>query len=247
MLQPVSNLSDTDDAFTALFYEGDIPIEDRLKVYHNNVVGSISAALVATFPLLENLVGEDFLKAMARAFLFENPPRGGCIHLYGEGFDDFIKTYEPAQSLPYLADVASLELAMNKAYYALDDQALLVDALAKIPPEELGDICLNLRSSVTLLSSDYPLLEIRRFCLAEDQKNPPDLSQKQHCYFLISRPDLDVQMMVVAEDEFCIFESLKEGLSLGQSVERTIAKYPNFDFSAYLQKYMRLSVFQTLD
>lgn len=246
MFRPVREIHDCEADFKALFDEGDIPLDERLKVYHNNVVGSLSEVLRVTFPLLENLVGEDFLRAMTRDFIFENPPASACVHMYGAGFDDFIKTYAPAKSLPYLADVATLELALNTAYYASDDVALAPDALAQVPPETLGDVVLNLRSSATLITSSYPLESIRGFCLDADNTPAPDLTKSYTCRLLIVRPVLEVNIISLPEDEFEMLRLLHNKVPLGDAVERTMAAFPIFDFTAFLQKHTVLESFASL-
>jgi len=44
--------------------------------------------------------------------------RAAALAEYGDGFADFLAGFAPAQSLPYLADVARLEWAINAAYHA---------------------------------------------------------------------------------------------------------------------------------
>ena len=243
MFQPVKNLQNNANNFDGVFQEDDIAVHDRLKIYHNNVIGSLSSVLCATFPLLENLVGEDFLKAMARTFIFEHPPESACLHVYGAGFDNFIKSYEPAASLPYLPDVATLEFALNTAYYAPDDKPLAADALSKIPPENLGDIILQLRSSAILIESDYPLKQIRAFCLDEGNNIPPDMTKTYQCRLLIHRPALEVDIVPLAEDEFMILGLLNQKNTLGITVEQTLDKFPTFDFAGFLQKHTALETF----
>lgn len=246
MFQSVDRVEQDAHSFEDLFEAGDIALEDRLKVYHNNVIGSLSSYIVTAFPLLENLVGEEFLKAMAREFIFENPPTGGCLHFYGEGFDDFIRDFAPAKSLPYLADMATLELAMNRAYYAPDDDVLTAEALGQISEDELGDQVVRLRQSVTLLSSQYPLGSLRDFCLQDGQGNPPDLSKEYKTRLLIFRPELEVSFVTMAEDEFVFLEHLKAGAPLGQALDQMLLRYPDFDMGAFLQKHLTLGTFQAL-
>ncbi len=242
MFQPASNLQASSSDFDGMFKDSDIALHERLKVYHNNVVGSISAALCATFPLLNNLVGEDFLKPMARAFIFDNPPNIGCLQMYGAGFGYFIKGYDPAQSLPYLPDIATLEFALNHAYYATDDAPMAADTLAGIEPETLSDIVINLRESATLISSKYPLIDIRDFCLNSEIATP-DMKTEQPCFILVIRQELEVNIISLAEDEFTILTLLNDGISLGIAVEITLSEFPDFDFTAFLQRQIKLETF----
>ncbi len=246
MFQPIRALEDCEEDFKAVFREDGIAFHERLKVYHSNVIGSLTAALAATFPVVENLVGADFFKVMARGFIFDNPPDRGCLQFYGAGFDGFIRAYAPAAGLAYLPDVARFEFALNVAYYAPDDDVLAPDALASLPPENLGDSVLHLRPSATLIESRYPLLQIRDFCLDEDHNAPPNLDKDHGCRLLIVRPQLDVDIVVLREDEFMVLSLLQEETPLGAAVERTLEQFSDFDFTAFLQKHIALETFSAL-
>ncbi|MBI1300826.1 MAG: hypothetical protein GC137_04115 [Alphaproteobacteria bacterium] len=246
MFQPVDRVEQDAKNFADLFEIGDIALEDRLKVYHNNVIGSLSSYIVTSFPLLENLVGEDFLKVMARAFIFKNPPTSGCLHFYGEGFDDFIRNFEAAKSLPYLADVAMLELSINHAYYARDDEALTAEVLGKISEDTLGQQVIRLRESASLVSSKYPILELRDFCLQDGKGTPPDLSLEYKSRLLVFRPAFEVLFVNLTEDEIVFLGCMLRQKSLGESLEHVLRLYPDFDMAAFLQKHLSLGTFQAL-
>ncbi len=232
--------------FAALFDDSGIAVSERLKVYRNNVVGGLSDYIVSTFPLLEKLVGEEFLKMMARAFIIQSPPVGGCLQQYGKGFGDFIDTYAPAQSLPYLPDMARFEFAMNEAYYAPDDDALSAMALAAISPDALADTVLSLRTSVRFLVSDFPLEDIRAVCL-DPSLDVPDLSKSTPVRLMINRPKFDVQVVSLAEDELYMLRLLRERQTLGEALERTLHDYPDFDIQFFLKKHIDLETFSTAD
>lgn len=244
MLRPRSELEERGQSISSHLNEGNISISDRLDVYHNNIIGSLSNALCSTFPMIENLTGPDFLKGMAREFIFQHPPTSAYVHHYGSGFDEFIENYAPARDLPYLSDVARLELALNHAYYAEDDDALPADALSKTLPESLGDIVLNFRKSATLISSDYPLLSLRDFCLNGGEA--PDLSRAQPCAFLVMRPHLEVETLPLSIDEYNFLNLLQNKTPLGQALEHNVEQHPDFDFPAFLQKHISLETFCTL-
>ena len=144
--------------FETIFQENGTPIPERLAVYRNNIVGSLTDVMIASHPALEKLVGKEFLESMGRSFVLENPPCTGCLNDYGAGFDDFIRGFAPAEDMPYLGDVALMEILMNKAYYAADDAALTPEALNNPPDgQDLADMPIDLRDHVHLLRSPYPL------------------------------------------------------------------------------------------
>lgn len=134
----------------------------RFAVYRNNVAVSLIDALAATFPVVQALVGEEFFRAMARVFVQANPPRSRVMAYYGRSFADFVETFPPARSVPYLADIARLEMARVLAYHAADVapvepaavQAVLAD------PQQLIASRLVLHPSVHLIESPYAIVSL---------------------------------------------------------------------------------------
>lgn len=245
ILRKAGDLPDAANDLRDLFISDHIDIKDRMSVYHNNVIGSVSNALAATFPLLNNLVGEAFLKSTARAFVIENPPKAVCMHHYGDGFDNFIRGFEPAKNYPYLGDVAAFEYAMNAAYYAYDDDALTPASLEQIPAEDLHDIHLHLRKSAHLIASPYPLGDIRRFCLNETTEQP-DLSGMSAYRALILRPAMEVEIIALNQGEFDFLSYIQNDKKLGAALEHTLSAHPDFDFMKFLKRHLTLETFCAL-
>ena len=101
---------------TGLF-QAEGQISERLQIYRNNIVGSLTDTLLATYPLIKELAGEEFASQLFRSFILKHPPTAGYLAHYGAGMDEFIASYPAATSLAYLPDVAKLEWAINESYY----------------------------------------------------------------------------------------------------------------------------------
>ena len=56
---------------------------------------------------------------------------------YGDMMPKFLRRFEPAKSLPYLPDMATLELAMRHAYHAGDTDPIGAATLGALAPEKL--------------------------------------------------------------------------------------------------------------
>lgn len=246
MLDHPDVVANPPEDFAAVFASGDIALGERLSVYRNNIVGSLTDVMVASFPVIEALVGKAFLEGMARSFVLAHPPQHGCLGFYGQGFGDFIAGFAPAASLPYLPDIARVEIAMNDAYYARDDIALGMDILAAIPPDELGDVVLSPRDSVRVLRSDYPVLEIRDFALldqsSDHHRDAPDIDAGG-AWFMVYRPALETEIVPLDAGEFALLGCFQDGMALGVAVETVMAAHEGFDFQAFLQKFMALETF----
>jgi hypothetical protein len=129
----------------------------RFAVYRNNVHHGLTRALAARFPVVEQLVGGEFFTAMARLFIAASPPRDPVLLAWGEAFPAFLDAFPPLAHLPWIGDVARLELARGRAYHAADAAPPAPETLAVAHPERL---CLVLHPSVELFASPHPVVRI---------------------------------------------------------------------------------------
>lgn len=142
-------------------WNGSDPLR-RFAVYRNNVVSSLIDALADTFPVVQQLVGAEFFRAMAAEFVRQAPPRSRVLALYGGGFAASIAGFAPAAGLPYLADVARLEFARQQACHAGDAEpiadAALAQALAK--PEALAAMRFSWHPSLQVIESPHAVVSL---------------------------------------------------------------------------------------
>ena len=104
--------------------------ESRLRVYRNNFVLALTNALKLGFPAVLALVGDGFFESAAQVFIAAHPPISPCLDEYGADFSGWLRDYQPAASVPYLADVAALEWALSIAALASDTAPLALSRLA---------------------------------------------------------------------------------------------------------------------
>src|SRR5260370_4208998 len=84
----------------------------RYNVYRNNVTVSLIDALAAIFPATQRITGVEFFRAMARFHIRATPPTSPLLVEYCRDFPGFSERYEYARSMPWLAYVARLDLAL---------------------------------------------------------------------------------------------------------------------------------------
>src|SRR3989442_2002920 len=128
----------------------------RLAVYRHHALTSLTAALEATFPVVCRLVDRRFFGWLADSYVRAHPPAGPCLFEYGADLPEFIAAFPACAPLPWLADVARLEWAMNVALHAAAAVPLEPEALRTLPPAALPPLTLRLDPSVTLPASRWP-------------------------------------------------------------------------------------------
>lgn len=185
----------------------------RFDVYRNNVVVGLTEALATGFPAIRGLVGAAFFTAMAGTFVRAHPPTSPVLTRYGTDFPTFLEDFAPVAHLPYLADVARLELALRAAYHAADTRP--VDP-ARLETPELEQAKLTLAPALGLVRAPYPVHAIWR--AGVDPTAPKARGGAQDV--LITRPDFDPVATPIPPAAAHFVESLMQGARLGAAMER---------------------------
>lgn len=213
--------------------------ELRFAVYRNNVTVSLIDALADTFPVVQALVGEDFFRAMARVFAQANSPRSRLMAYYGDTFADFVASFPPAAPVPYLADVARLEMARVRAYHAADVAPIQTEALqaALADPEQLLSWRLHVHPSVQLIESPFAVVSLWAahqglMCMTSVD---PDVAQAA----LVFRHGLDVDTLELAAGDARFVVTLQTGQSLLDAAKAAGGSDAEFDLSHALTLLLR--------
>jgi hypothetical protein len=162
-----ASLLDGDDGAVAAMLAEHVGA-DRLNIYRNTFVTGVTKALRLTYPAVHRLVGADFFEGAAALFIAQHPPRAAYLDQYGAEFPEFLRNFQPAAALRYLADVARLEWAVSRAIHAADAAPLDLARLAALSPQDQGRVCFVPHPSVALLYADYPVDTIWRGVLDAD-------------------------------------------------------------------------------
>ena len=96
------------------------PAQRGVEVYRNNYRGNLHDTLAGAYPVMRQLVGEEFFRLLAKRFIEQHPSRSGNLHRYGGEMAEFLTHFENTQHLAYLPDMARLEWAYHRAYFADD-------------------------------------------------------------------------------------------------------------------------------
>ncbi|HWR77112.1 MAG TPA: DNA-binding domain-containing protein [Thiobacillus sp.] len=131
---------------------------ERFEVYRASYEANLCGALRDTYPVVSRLVGEDYFRQTAHAYLRAHPSRCGDIHEFGANFAPFIAALNSVVEVPYLPDVARLEWLAHQAFHATNAEPLTLSGLIELSPESYGGLCLL--PSVRLMHSAFPVHRI---------------------------------------------------------------------------------------
>ncbi len=207
--------------------------EKRFAVYRNNVASSLIDCLAESYPAVRRLLGEEYFRETARLYATQNLPRSPVMLGYGGGFPAFLEQFEPLADLPYLADVARIERAWLEAYHAAEAAPLDPAALAGVPADRTGDLCLTLHPSVRLVRSPYPALSIWHMNIIDGEIQPTDLDASGEDA-LVARPEAEVQVRTLPAGGAVFLNALVDGETLTKAADRSLRSCPEFNLTDHL-------------
>jgi hypothetical protein len=216
--------------------------EVAIEVYRNNYRGNLHDALASAYPVLEQLVGKDFFRLITRQYIGAHLSHSGDLHRYGAEMVEFLASFEPARGLVYLPDVAALEWACHRAYFADDAAALDLGKLARIPAEQYPELRLHTHPACRLVRSAYPIAAIwHAHQPGADSNFRIDLDAGA-CNALVSRKDDVVLVGEVSDAEAAWLGSIQRGASLDTATDGVLELHSDFDLRSTLLKLLQAGV-----
>jgi hypothetical protein len=211
---------ESDDAAHFIVGDGLAPGE-RLNIYRNTFLASLTSALRISFPAVHRLVAAEFFDGAAQCFIEAEPPQSANLYLYGAGFADFLARFPPVASLAYLADVARLEWVVNCALHANDVPPLAPECFTAVAQADPARLVLVPHPSLTLLRAEYPADAIWRAVLADDDDalSAIDLAAGP-CWLLVERNAEGVVVSRSKESEWRFISALCAGETFTTAADR---------------------------
>jgi hypothetical protein len=205
----------------------------RFGVYRNNAVMGQVLTLEDAYPVTARLVGTEFFRAMAAAYCMGEVPRSPVMAEYGASFPAFMDRFPPAQSLPYLGDVARLERAWVEAYHANESPVLEPDALlVAISGDAHAQVVLH--PSIRLVHSIYPVASIW------EANTDPVAAQCVHLdegpeSCVVARPAQDVEVYRLRQGGITFLAGLMRGEDLTSAAALAVNTADDFDLVFHLR------------
>lgn len=218
------------------------PDARRFAVYRNNVAVGLIAAIEARYPVARRLVGDDFFRAMARAYVSEERPRSAVLIHYGASFPDFVERFESAREIAYLADVARLENGWVEAYHSADAAPLTLAALGEVDPADFAALRFSPHPAARLLRFAHPAASIWAAHQGPGEPRPPDAWRAEDA--LIARPEADVSVRTLPPGGWAFAAALFAGAPLGEAAEACASE--TFDPGSHLVGLIEAGALQSL-
>lgn len=214
---------------------GKIGVQRRLEIYSNNVQSNLISALEAVYPVIQNLVGVDFFKQVAREYLVRYPSSSGDIHGFGVQFPQFLSWFRGLERLTYLSDTARLEWAIHEAFHSADSTSLPLEKLATVAPEDYSRLKFILHPACRLLTSIYPIKRIWEINQPDYEKEDSVHLDEGGVYLLLCRPEFMVELMDLSLPEYNLLLSIATGSGFSEGTEQVLKIDQSFKAGPFLQ------------
>jgi hypothetical protein len=214
----------------------------RLEIYRNNLHEGFQKTLALEYPVIGRLVGNEYFRQLALAFLACHPSTSGDLHHVGAPFSAFLRAQFVNTGYLYLADVAALEWAYQECLVAEEFDPLDPLILRHVPSESYGTLRFTLRPACRLVQSRFPVLKIWQ---ANQPEAPADETIDLDTgpdFLLVFRTREGIYLRRIQEADHRLLAAFAAGCSLDEALELSLALNPQFDLSAALHRCIEFGV-----
>lgn len=197
------------DTFTA---------DERMQIYRNNFIISLSEVLQVTYPMLNALWGEECFEQIARQHVLKFPLEAGDVSHYGEHFEQTIAQFPAVvEAAPYSLEVAryewSIDLAQQQSHQvSLAEDLLPLANLSHVEETQQPQIQLHLKPGVIAFQSPYALFSLQQ---AINNNNFDNLNLEQAQQGVIaSTLESGVWTLAIESDPYQLLSYLQSGCML---------------------------------
>lgn len=223
------------------------PVPDltqRLTMYRGNLTAICINTLMQAYPILLQLVGQDYFEQMAKAYARSFPAQTGNLAEFGQDLAHLLQDRAEISTYPYLPDIARLEWLLHRTYYAKERTVLDLPALARQAQVYGADpmtLSLGWQDYAELVSSDFAVASIW-----QSLQNQDDLSAckwQQAEFVLIYRDNWQSQLQILSQADYAALHVLRQGQPIGTALEAALNLDAGFDIGGQLQAWFAAGLF----
>jgi uncharacterized protein (UPF0276 family) len=218
---------------------------ERFALYRGNLTATWQKALASAFPVIVQLVGDDFFDALARAYGKAHPSDNADLNRFGATFADFLATFEHVAHLPYLPDMARLEWLLHRAHYAPAGAALDAAALAALTPVAFEAARFPLHPACTLFASAWAVVALWQAHQSDAAPFPQALAVRSAA--AIVRPRWKAGLVALDAAGHAALQALAGGATMGAALDAAFAADEAFDLGANLKLWVDEAMLATPD
>lgn len=190
-------------------------LEDRWAIYTSGYLARLVETIGHDYKAVRRVVGESSWRSLIARYLRACPPREHDIAREGRRLPEFLANDPLAAELPFLSDLARLELAMAIAFIAPDHAKLSWWGFVALGVEAASLERLRAVPGASVLRSAWPLSELRRLAEVHDRDVDVRIEGRAEAV-LVWRRGWTATTRAVYPAEAAIAEAVIRGASLSE-------------------------------
>jgi hypothetical protein len=220
----------------SMFTQSTVKPANHLRIYRNNIYSSMIMAVCETYPLIKQLLGENFFILAAKDYIDRYPSRSPDLNEYGEYFYHFISEFNHAKDFVYLSEVAKFEWACHEILSAGEHTPFDLNILRQTNPDDYGNLHFSFHPACRIIRFRYPILDIIDLCKHERKENV-DLD-KGGVNLVLYRHEKSVQILAVDDAEYIFLYTLLSNMPFADAVDEAMAINSQFDIQNVLHNWI---------
>ena len=222
-------------------FKNPLKTERGLRAYRANAQELSATTLQASYPVMQQLLGEENFRHLAQDMWHGHPPQRGDLAQWGGQLADYLREVPQLQGLlgehPFLPDVAQVEWALHKAATAADAELdqMSFQLMTSTDPAQLQ---LVLSPGCAVLRSAYPVVAVMQ--LHDERASDAHVAARQAVAkgeaqtALVWRQGFRPRLMQLDAPSAALIAATLQGDSLAAALDAALAQATDFDFSAWL-------------
>jgi hypothetical protein len=215
-------------------HDADPAVTWRAAVYRNTYAAGCAEALESSFPAVSALVGRDYFRALAQAYVGEHPPLRRSLVGYGAAMADFLRSFPPVAQLPYLPAVATLDRAWLEAHVAADAEPLTAEHAAALERAAgLDSVTVDLHPSAQRIAMNWTVYPLWAALRAGETPGEAALQlSRAEDAVLVWRPGQEVRHRRLSGAEAAFLGETEGGSTLAEAAGAAAHVDPDADIAA---------------
>lgn len=194
-----------------------------LDVYNGGYVARLVEVLQGDFGAVQHVLGEHDFRELAARYVARHASRHANLNRFGRRFPEFVRGRRSLRHRAFLAELATLELAVAIAFDAPEFTPLAGDALEPAPQRSWERLRFTPNPSLQLFAFRFP---IDRFYQAWKDQRPVAVPRVEPGFLVVYRKEDRVWRQRLTRPAHAMLRDLAAGRTLGAALAKVPAGAP---------------------
>jgi hypothetical protein len=224
-------------------------VKERLAIYQFAYLARLTECMQSLFPVVAQTIGEDCFAIFVVEYVREHVPQHYSLNTLGEAFPQFLRNggqqAENALFAPFLAELATLEYAIDEAFDCDGPEQLTPISVNALQPESLSHLSLQPVASLRLLAFEFDIPTYYTACKQNGAQT--SLPVKQKSYLVIQRVNYKVQRIPLEAAEYLLLNAICQQATIAEAIATTLEQHPltPAQLHSWFASWMRLKFFSS--